>query len=412
MRKNILLTTLFSISIAAFGQSFQCPDITLRNNGNNVNCAGDAGNPINSSIPSSFPIPTSSKQGRATLTFQSKLTDAPVISAAVNSSGQSLDVEFGPPSEWVATSKSTYELQYCFYKNNLPAQGFYQITFKNNSTGGVYGKCSYDGQTTLTPPTIVTQPASKLNICKGSNYTFSCSATAAGNNTTLSYQWKKNGSNISGETSSSLTLSNVTNANNGDYTVVVTETYTNGGSVPNESSVATFLVDAVKPTALAKNITINLNSSGSATIATTDINNSSTDNCTIKSYSLSKTIFDCSNVGNNTVTLTVTDDNDNVSTANAVVTVKDVTAPVAKEKNFTLNLNANGQATLLSSDINDGSSDACGIATYTLSKENFNDKNVGDNTVTMTVTDKNGNSSSANATVTVKDVTAPEAKAK
>ena len=171
-------------------------------------------------------------------------------------------------------------------------------------------------------------------------------------------------------------------------------------------------MDEIKPVAIAQNVNLNLDATGSGSITAAQVNNGSSDACGIKSYSLNKSDFDCSNVGNNTVTLTVTDNNDNVSTATAMVTVKDVTAPVAKAKAFTSNLDANGQATLLSTDINDGSSDACGIATYTLSKENFNDKNVGVNTVTLTVTDNNGNSASADAVVTVKDITAPEAKAK
>jgi len=55
-----------------------------------------------------------------------------------------------------------------------------------------------------------------------------------------------------------------------------------------------------------------------------DINNGSYDNCGIASVTLSKTGFDCSNVGPNTVTLTVTDVNGNVATGTATVTVVNV----------------------------------------------------------------------------------------
>ncbi|MDP2114658.1 MAG: HYR domain-containing protein, partial [Bacteroidota bacterium] len=81
------------------------------------------------------------------------------------------------------------------------------------------------------------------------------------------------------------------------------------------------VVDNIAPTVVAQNITVQLNSSGTATITAAQVNNGSTDNCGIASIVVSKTAFNCSNVGANTVTLTVTDVNGNVSTGTAVVTV-------------------------------------------------------------------------------------------
>jgi hypothetical protein len=68
------------------------------------------------------------------------------------------------------------------------------------------------------PPTITTQPGSQT-VTAGSNVTFTVVATGT---PTLTYQWKKNGTNISGATSSSYSLNNVQTTNNGSYTVVVT----------------------------------------------------------------------------------------------------------------------------------------------------------------------------------------------
>ena len=48
-----------------------------------------------------------------------------------------------------------------------------------------------------------------------------------------------------------------------------------------------------------------------------DINNGSTDNCSIQSMSLDSTNFDCSEVGANTVTLYVTDVNNNLGFCNS-----------------------------------------------------------------------------------------------
>ena len=58
------------------------------------------------------------------------------------------------------------------------------------------------------------------------------------------------------------------------------------------------------------------------------INNGSTDNCKIASITADKTDFDCSNVGPNIVTMTVTDISGNKSTCQSTVTIKDVIAPV------------------------------------------------------------------------------------
>ena len=52
----------------------------------------------------------------------------------------------------------------------------------------------------------------------------------------------------------------------------------------------------------------------------------------IASINIDKSSFDCSNVGANTVTLTVTDVNGNQSTATCTVTINDVTNPIAIAK--------------------------------------------------------------------------------
>ena len=82
-------------------------------------------------------------------------------------------------------------------------------------------------------PTITSQPAS-MTACAGSTASFSVSATAG---SSISYQWKKNGTNIGGATSSTLTLTAVSSANAGSYSVVVTSS-----GVPVTSSTATLVV--------------------------------------------------------------------------------------------------------------------------------------------------------------------------
>jgi pectate lyase len=82
------------------------------------------------------------------------------------------------------------------------------------------------------PPSITTQPASQT-VNAGSSVTFSVVATGTA---PLSYQWKFNGGNITGATSSSLTLNNVQSANAGSYTVLVSNS---AGSVTSAAATLT-----------------------------------------------------------------------------------------------------------------------------------------------------------------------------
>ena len=66
-------------------------------------------------------------------------------------------------------------------------------------------------------PSITTQPAGGT-ICEGGNHSFSVTADGTA---TLSYQWKKDGSNISGATSASYTVSTATTGDAGSYTCYV-----------------------------------------------------------------------------------------------------------------------------------------------------------------------------------------------
>jgi hypothetical protein len=84
-----------------------------------------------------------------------------------------------------------------------------------------------------------------------------------------------------------------------------------------------------------------------------------------------------------------------------VVGAPDVTPPVAKAKNVTLELNEQGQGTLTADAVDDGSIDNRAIAGRSLSKTSFDCANVGPNVVVLTVTDEAGNSATDTATVTV-----------
>lgn len=75
-----------------------------------------------------------------------------------------------------------------------------------------------DAAAAPTPPSITTQPAAQ-NAVAGGTATFSVAlASSAG----ATYQWQKDGVNIAGATSATLTLNNVSAVNTGSYTVIAT----------------------------------------------------------------------------------------------------------------------------------------------------------------------------------------------
>ena len=194
-------------------------------------------------------------------------------------------------------------------------------------------------------------------------------------------------------------------SNVGPNTVELTVTDING-NISTCTSIVT-VEDNVDPIAICQNLTVQLDAAGTATIAPAEVDNGSNDVCGIQSLALDITSFDCTNVGPNTVELTVTDNNGNTATCSATVTVEDNVDPVAICQNITVQLDATGNATITPSDIDNGSNDACGIQPLIIDVSSFDCSNVGPNTVELTVTDNNGNTATCTATVTVEDNVAP-----
>jgi hypothetical protein len=199
----------------------------------------------------------------------------------------------------------------------------------------------------------------------------------------------------------------------GAQTVTLTVTDANGNTSTCDATVT--IEDNIAPTAICQNITVQLDATGTVTITSAQIDNGSSDNCgpvTLTIGGGADQTFDCSSVGAQTVTLTVTDANGNTSTCDATVTIEDNIAPTAICQNITVQLDATGTVTITSAQIDNGSSDNCGPVTLTIgggADQTFDCTSVGAQTVTLTVTDANGNTSTCDATVTIEDNIAPTA---
>ena len=199
--------------------------------------------------------------------------------------------------------------------------------------------------------------------------------------------------------------SSFTCANVGANTVALTVTDVNGNTANCSATVT--VIDSVAPTAVCQDITVYLDGSGNATITAGDIDNGSSDNCSLAGIAVVPSSFTCANVGANTVTLTVTDANGNTADCSATVTVIDSVAPTAVCQDVTVYLDGSGNATITAGDIDNGSTDNCSVAGIAVTPSSFNCSNIGANTVTLTVTDANGNTADCSATVTVNDTVSP-----
>ena len=200
-------------------------------------------------------------------------------------------------------------------------------------------------------------------------------------------------------------------------TGAVTVTFTATDVCGNASNTsATFTIeDTTNPTAAGKDHTVTLDAMGNGSMVAADIDNMSSDGCGMVSLAASQTAFDCSHLGANTVTLTVTDECNNSATTTVTVTVEDTTSPAITAQaadatyecdgtdysaQFTAWLANNGGAT---------ATDACGPLSWSHNSMGLT-PDCGDSeseTVTFTVTDGSGNTSTTTATFSVSDTTPP-----
>jgi hypothetical protein len=192
-----------------------------------------------------------------------------------------------------------------------------------------------------------------------------------------------------------------------DYTLTRTWTATDaaGNSV---SKTQTITVQDTKAPILSVPTNISVNTDNNVCGATITFAATATDNCATPVITYSQNPNTVFPVGTTTVRVTATDASGNTSTGSFTITVKDKQAPIALAKNITIGLSAvGGTATINGADVNNGSNDACGIASMTVVPASFSCANIGANRVTLTVTDVNGNVSTTTATVTVVDDKGP-----
>ena len=161
------------------------------------------------------------------------------------------------------------------------------------------------------------------------------------------------------------------------------------------------VAEPVPPPVACQDITVQLDAMGMATIQLSNVTTSNT--CGAMSVVLGKSSFTCADVGPNAVMVTQTDHKGTVTNCISNVTVADTVKPMVITQDLTAYLDASGNVAIVAADVDNGSSDACGIASMMLDNTAFDCSDVGANTVTLTVTDNNGNVQTGTAVVTVED---------
>ncbi|PZX55697.1 hypothetical protein LV85_00922, partial [Algoriphagus chordae] len=198
----------------------------------------------------------------------------------------------------------------------------------------------------------------------------------------------------------------VTNLSVNKHDITVTANDVAGNSSASSASLG-LTIDTYAPIVIIKNLLVyQLDENGKTpTLNVNDFllglpsdNFSAVGNIVI---ALSKSTYDCANVGYNVVRVIATDEAGNSDFAETYIEIQDNIDPVINAKNITLNVDAFGSVNLSSTMIDDGSTDNCGIATWALSKTIFTAADAGLNNVTYNIYDSFGNFASTVVEVTV-----------
>jgi len=187
----------------------------------------------------------------ATLNGSAIITSGSTAKLYVNFTGSSPWIFTLSDGTSITTSKNPYVLSV-----NPTATTTYSLTSVIGScgTGTVGGSATVSIGSCATPTVISAQPQSKTK-CTGSSVTFTVNASGGGS---LTFQWKKDGQNISGANLSTFTINNITTTDLGSYSVEVTGTC---GKVLSESAILKINNDVpffISPTSIISTVGANI----------------------------------------------------------------------------------------------------------------------------------------------------------
>src|SRR5215469_7977691 len=204
---------------------------------------------------SSFDVVVSNSKGSVTSSTAMLTVSAAAVAPTVTTQPASQAAAPGATVTFSVTASGTAPLSYQWRRNSANISGatspsyttpatttadngsIFDVMISNSKGSVTSSTATLTVSATAVPPTITTEPASLTAVTAGQTATF---AVVASGTAPLSYQWQKNGTNISGATSPSYTTPATTTADNGSiFDVRVSNSK---GSVT--SSTATLTVNA------------------------------------------------------------------------------------------------------------------------------------------------------------------------
>ena len=196
-----------------------------------------------------YSVVVTNSAGMATSTDAALTVTATAVAPAITTQPAAQTVTEGESATFSVTASGTAPFTYQWKKNGTDIEGVTTSSHTTDATaigdsGAVFtvvvtnsvGSVTSSGaaltvNAAVVAPAITTQPTS-LDVAPGNTATFTVTATG----TTLIYQWKKGGTDIPGATSSSYAISNTTSANDGVYSVVVSNS---AGTVTSSNATLT-----------------------------------------------------------------------------------------------------------------------------------------------------------------------------
>ena len=208
---------------------------------------------------STFSVVVTNSAGSATSNNATLTVNAASVAPSITSQPANQTVTAGQTASFSVSASGTAPMSYQWKKNGANITGAMSSSYTTPATttadsGSTFSVVVTNSAGTATSnnatltvssanaaPSITSQPANKT-VTAGQTASFSVTATGTG---PLSYQWKKNGSNITGAMSSSYTTAAATTADSGSaFSVVVTNS---AGTATSNSATLTVSSANVAP---------------------------------------------------------------------------------------------------------------------------------------------------------------------
>jgi hypothetical protein len=209
---------------------------------------------------SAFQVVVSNSAGSVTSTAATLTVSPAVVTPTITTQPVNQTVTAGQTATFSVVANGTAPLSYQWQKNGANIGGATSASYTTPATASADNGSTFQvvvsnskGSTTsnaatlsvtsaAVAPTITTQPASQT-VTVGQTATFS---VAASGTAPLSYQWQKNGANISGATAASYTTPATTSADSGStFKVLVSNA---AGSATSNPATLTVTSDTTPPT--------------------------------------------------------------------------------------------------------------------------------------------------------------------